>query len=102
MITAVLGGEEKVLELLKKAVTLGGAEAAEAYKKSPGDFEKYADNRLISAAKKCKYVTIGAEPLIGYMLARKAQITDLQIIYSGVKTEQNSEKTLERLRELYG
>ena len=102
MVTAALGGEEKILELLSKAVTVGGAEAAEAYKKSPGDFEKYADNRLISTAKRCKYITIGIEPLIGYMLARKAQITDLQIIYSGVKTGQNSDKTLERLRELYG
>lgn len=102
MVTAALGGEEKVLELLGKAVTVGGAEAAEAYKKSPGDFEKYADNRLLSTAKRCKYITIGIEPLIGYMLARKAQITDLQIIYSGVKTGQSSEKTLERLRELYG
>ena len=102
MVTAALGGEEKVLELLGKAVTVGGAEAAEAYKKSPGDFEKYADNRLLSTAKRCKYITIGIEPLIGYMLARKAQITDLQIIYSGVKTGQNSDKTLERLRELYG
>ena len=102
MVTAALGGEEKVLELLGKAVTVGGAEAAEAYKKSPGDFEKYADNRLLSTAKRCKYITIGIEPLIGYMLARKAQITDLQIIYSGVKTGQSSDKTLERLRELYG
>ena len=102
MVTAALGGEEKVLELLSKAVTVGGAEAAEAYKKSPGDFEKYADNRLLSTAKRCKYITIGIEPLIGYMLARKAQITDLQIIYSGVKTGQDSDKTLERLRELYG
>ena len=102
MVTAALGGEEKVLELLGKAVAVGGAEAAEAYKKSPGEFEKYADNRLISTAKRCKYITIGIEPLIGYMLARKAQITDLQIIYSGVKTGQGSDKTLERLRELYG
>ena len=102
MVTAALGGEEKVLELLSKAVTVGGAEAAEAYIKSPGDFEKYADNRLLSTAKRCKYITIGIEPLIGYMLARKAQITDLQIIYSGVKTGQGSDKTLERLRELYG
>ena len=102
MVTAALGGEEKVLELLGKAVAVGGAEAAEAYKKSPGEFEKYADNRLLSTAKRCKYITIGIEPLIGYMLARKAQITDLQIIYSGVKTGQGSDKTLERLRELYG
>lgn len=32
MVTAALGGEEKILELLSKAVTVGGAEAAEAYK----------------------------------------------------------------------
>ena len=102
MVKAALAGEDEVLKLLEKAPSVGGAGAAKAYKKSPGEFEKYADDRLISVAGKCKFVTIGVEPLIGYMLAKKAEIMDLRIVYSGVKTGQSPEKTLERLRELYG
>lgn len=102
MVNAAVSGEEKLIELLSSAVSVGGAEAAEAYKRSPGEFEKYADDRLINTAKKCKYITMGVEPLIGYMLARQAEIKDLRIIYSGVKTDQPTDSTRERLRELYG
>lgn len=102
LIKAALSGEEEILKLLSKETNVGGAGAVKAYKKSPGEFEKYADDKLISVAGKCKFVTIGVEPLIGYMLAKKAEIMDLRIVYSGVKTGQAPEKTLERLRELYG
>ncbi|MEE1238850.1 MAG: V-type ATPase subunit [Acutalibacteraceae bacterium] len=102
MITAALGGEEKLLELLAGATELGGPEAAEAYRHSPAEFEKFTDDRVINTAKECKYITVGIEPVVGYMLARKAEITDLRIIYSGIKTGQPTEKTRERLRELYG
>ena len=102
MITAALGGEEKLLELMSKAAELGGVDAAEAYRRSPAEFEKFADDCVINTAKQCKYITVGIEPIVGYMLARKAEITDLRIIYSGIKTGQPIEKTKERLRELYG
>lgn len=98
---AAASGEEKLLELLNTAVKVGGAEAAEAYQHSFGAFEKYVDNRLMSTAKRCKYITMGIEPIIGYMLARQAEIKNLRIIYSGVKTGQPADKTRERLRELY-
>lgn len=102
MVAAALSGEEKLLELLTGVSELGGGEAAEAYRRSPAEFEKFADDRVINTAKQCKYITVGIEPIVGYMLARKAEITDLRIIYSGIKTGQPTEKTRERLRELYG
>ena len=102
MIAAALSGEEKLLELMSKATEIGGGEAAEAYRRSPAEFEKFADDCVIKAARQCKFITLGIEPIVGYMLARKAEITDLRIIYSGIKTGQPTEKTRERLRELYG
>ena len=102
MVSAALSGEEKLLELLTGVSELCGGEAAEAYRRSPAEFEKFADDRVINTAKQCKYITVGIEPIVGYMLARKAEITDLRIIYSGIKTGQPTEKTRERLRELYG
>lgn len=102
MVAATLGGEEKLLELMSKATEIGGGEATEAYRRSPAEFEKFADDCVIKAARQCKFITLGIEPIVGYMLARKAEITDLRIIYSGIKTGQPTEKTRERLRELYG
>lgn len=102
MVAAALSGEEKLLELMSKAAELGGGEAAEVFRHSPAEFEKFADDCVIKAARQCKYITVGIEPIVGYMLARKAEITDLRIIYSGIKTGQPTEKTRERLRELYG
>ena len=102
MVLAALGGEEKLLELLAGATALGGPEAADAYRSSPAELEQFAEDRIINTAKQCKFITVGIEPIVGYMLARKAEITDLRIIYSGIKTGQSTEKTRERLRELYG
>lgn len=98
---AALGGEEKVLELLDSVTEMNGQTAAECYRRSPAEFEKFCDNRRIAAGRKCRYVTMGDEPLVGYMLARTAQTKDIRIIYSGIKTGQSSEQISERLRELY-
>lgn len=102
MITAALDGEEALLALIQKASSVGGNAAAVAYQKSAAAFERFTDDRLMATAKKCKYITSGAEPLIGYMLARKAEIKNLRIIYSGVATGMPAESIMERLREVYG
>lgn len=102
MIAAAISGVDSILELLETATDMGGAGAAESFKISAGSFEKYVDDRVINTAEKCKYKTLGIEPVIGFMLARLAEIKDLRIIYSGVKTGAGTQKTTERLRELYG
>lgn len=99
---AAISGEEKVLELLSSKTQVGGKEAAECFKASPSAFERFADNMVLLAAKKCKSVTIGVEPLIGYTVACLTEIKNLRIIYSGIKTGQSSEQIEERLREVYG
>lgn len=102
MVSAALEGEEKLLELLSSKPETGGDKAAECYRENPWKFEKFADDFLTASAGRCRYITIGAEPLVGYMIAKKTEIKNLGIIYSGVKTGQPSEKIIERLRELYG
>ncbi len=99
---AAILGEEKVLELLSSKTQVGGKEAAETFAASPSQFERFADNMVLNAAKKCKSVTIGIEPLIGYTVAYLTEIKNLRIIYSGIKTGQSSEQIEERLREVYG
>lgn len=102
LIGAALAGEKALLELLVSARELCGGVAAEEYKRSAGDFERFVDNYLLKTASESRYVTIGYEPLVGYMIAKQAEIKNLRIIYSGVKTGQPEEKIRERLRELYG
>lgn len=99
---AALAGEERVLELLSRVTELSGEKAAECYKEAPWRLEKFIDGLVIKKAQRCKSITMGIEPLIGYMCAVLTEIQNLRIIYSGVKTAQSREKTEERLRELYG
>ena len=56
----------------------------------------------MSVAKKARFITMGVEPVVGYMMARLYEVKNLRIVYSGIKTGQPQEKTLGRLRELYG
>lgn len=102
LISATLIGEEKVLELLSKVSTYRGEEAVNEYKNGAWRLELFADNLVMQKAKSCRSITMGIEPLIGYMCARKTELKNLKIIYSGIKNGQQREKTEERLRELYG
>ena len=99
---AALAGEEKVLELLSRITELKGETAAECYREAAWKFEKFIDDLIMKKVSRCKSVTMGIEPLLGYMIARKTEIKNLSIIYSGVKTGQPREITEERLREVYG
>lgn len=98
---AALGGVEDLLDILPLAGNIGRG-AAEAYRISPDEFERYCDNFIMSVAKKARFITMGAEPAVGYMMARLYELKNLRIVYSGIKTGQSQEKTLGKLRELYG
>ncbi len=98
---AALGGVEDLLDVLPLAGNIGSGAAA-AYRISSGEFERYCDNYIMSVAKKARFITMGVEPVVGYMMARLYEVKNLRIVYSGIKTGQPQEKTLGRLRELYG
>ena len=97
---AALAGEEHLLSFLESCGGLS-ASAAAAWRISPAEFEKFADNSLTSAARKAKLVTLGSEPVLGYYMAREAEFKNLRIIYCGIKCGDPPERIAERLRELY-
>ncbi len=99
---AVLKGTEALLELLKSASVYKGEEAVEAYKTSPGQFEKFVDNLLMSVVLKAKYIAVGPEPLIAYLQAKLAEIKAVRIAANAVVAGEDAGKTREMLRELYG
>lgn len=101
-ITAALTGVEGVLELLEKTDKIGSSDAAEAYKESPSQFERFSDDYIMGLAKSAKYITVGGEVAVGYLIARLREISAVRIIVSGKRTGQSEAEIRGRLRELYG
>jgi V/A-type H+-transporting ATPase subunit C len=59
------------------------------------------DNALLRYLKKAKYVSFGAEPLIGYMAALEAELTSVRTVIAGLMAGLSAETISERLRETY-
>ena len=103
VIRKALAGSEQLITYLGKVDTCGCREAIECYRSSPGELEKYADNRLIRLARElCRITTEGPEPLLGYYTACEYERRSVSIILSGIRTQTPPEKIRERLRETYG
>ena len=99
--TAALAGTEQILEYISSRSNVG-RDAALSYEKSGSMFEKFCDDYIMEITRKAKFITLGSDPIVAYMMARKAEFKDIRIIYSGIKTGQSETEILERLRELYG
>ncbi len=99
---ATLKGVEELLSLLSSVSKYGCSSAIEAYKDSPSEFERFADNYIMSLALGAKRIAVGAEPLVAYLQAKLTEIKVCRIIRSSVATGEDSQKTREMLRELYG
>lgn len=95
-------GEEALLNRLERIDGGRYEQAISLYSKSPSAFEKQVENELMECAREGKRVTLGPEPLIGYLLAREAEIRALHIIASGLRAGLSENSIRERLRELYG
>ena len=99
---AALMGESEVLTLLETKTALDGDKAAEAYNKNPLEYERFVENYIMKIAREGKYVVMGAEALIGYLLARLCEIKAVRIIANGIATGLSEEEIRGMLRELYG
>lgn len=99
---AALLGVDEVLALLERVKAFEGEKTVEAYKKSPTEFERFAENFQMKMAKKGKYAVTGAEPLVGYLVARLAEIKAVRIIANGTLTGENEDEIRGMLREIYG
>ena len=73
------------------------------YKKT-GNFtklEKLFDNYIISFVKKTKYVALGVQPLVGFLLAKENEIKIIRIIMVGKINNISNDVIRERLRDTY-
>lgn len=64
-------------------------------------FEKLSDNLILNYVKKSKYVTLGIEPLVGYLMAKETEIKNARIIIVSKINNISNEVIRERLREAY-
>lgn len=99
---AALKGVDEVLELISSVSQCRGEELAETYKRSPAQYERFADNFILSVVAKARYVAVGAEPLVAYLQAKLTEIKVCRSIANGKAIGETAEKTREMLRELYG
>lgn len=98
-----LQSEEALLKYLEKLSAFDCDKAVAIFRKSPSEFERFVDNKLIRIAKQtCRLSSEGPEALFGYYIGCKYERKLITIISGGIKTNTPPEKIRERLRELYG
>lgn len=102
LITAALSGTDSLLERLEGADRLDSSAAAAAYREGPAEFERFTDNYILGLARGAKYITVGGEVAVGYLIAKLREIAAVRIVASGKKTGQSEAQIRGRLRELYG
>jgi len=83
---------------------VGAAEQGGQELKESGRFtslEKLCDNAVMHYVKDAKYVSIGIEPLVAYVVAKQMEIKSARIILAGKSAGIESNLIRERLRETY-
>lgn len=64
-------------------------------------FEKLSDNYVMGYVRKARYISLGIEPLIGYLVAKESEVKNARIIMIGKISNISGEIIRERLRETY-
>ncbi len=63
--------------------------------------EKEIDDFIVDKFRKAKYVNSGVEPLVGFYMAKQAEIKTLRFIFISKQNYVESEQVKERLRVIY-
>lgn len=103
VIAAALKGKDGLTDYLSGKDAFKCSQAIEKFKRSPADFERYTESLLtLMAIEQCKRSGSGAEPALGYYIARFEEYKAIRIIANGIETNADEETIRERLREIYG
>lgn len=96
-----LSAAENEEALMNYLETHGFREAAEAYRESPSQFERWCDNRLIETIRPEKRNSVSAGPIIAYYLARLNEIKTVRIILTAKANGFPEDAIRQRVREMY-
>lgn len=92
------GSVEEIYEYLENTVY---AEAVQAIKKSPSEFERWCDDVIIEHIRPQKSNSFTVAPLAAYILARENEIKSVRILLSGKLNDLSDDSIRERLRLTY-
>lgn len=98
LIESALSGEEAIYDYLEKT---NYSDAVNAIKKSPSEFDRWCDNRLMEHIRPQKYNPFTISPIAAYVLAKENEIKSVRIILSGKLNELPEDTIKERLRDMY-
>ncbi|MBQ2968160.1 MAG: V-type ATPase subunit [Clostridia bacterium] len=73
-------------------------EAVSALKEGISAFEKYADEKITAFTEQAKYVILGVEPLLAFILKKQAELLSVRIILSCKINGFSEQEIRERLR----
>ncbi len=96
--TAVLAGEQAVLDYLKKTPYAMGAIK---FEESTSAFEKWCDDILLECVENAKFTALGTDPIVAHYLARDAELKTARIVLSAKKNHLDGDIIRERVRTLY-
>lgn len=78
----------------------GMEDVAEKLNISYSEFEKYADNKISQYLKDTKYIIMGVEPLISYILRKQTEIQNVRVILSAKLNGISPDIIRNRIREV--
>lgn len=64
-------------------------------------WEKRCDDALIKVYRKARYIAMGPEPVVGYLLGKEAEVRNLRVVLAGKEAGLPPGEIVERLRENY-
>lgn len=98
LVSAALGGTDKVLEYIS---AVGYLKAAEALKAGSAAFEKLFDDEITELIRPSKYDSFTVGAIAAYVLARLCEIKNVRIILSGKRNLVSDDVLVERVRMTY-
>jgi len=93
-----LAGLSQFLSYIRESKFSG---AAQAFEVSMSNFEKWCDNYCLEKLEAAKFIFMGPEPIVAYLLYKEAEIKNLRIVLSGVQNKLDPDAIREKLRRLY-
>jgi len=64
-------------------------------------WERECDNAMVRLVRQARKISLGPEPVFGYMFGRELEVRNLRIILAGKQSEISEHEISERLRESY-
>ena len=95
------GGEEKLAEMFSRDPKYSSLAALAGSNTALSVAEKRVDNFWLAQAKRARYVSFGAEALIGYLVALEYEVKNIRMILAGKDAGLPREVIRERLRDCY-